>query len=85
MKWLGGIPDSADMNLSKFCQMMKERGAWRAAVRGMPESGTTEQLNNSESAFNTFLHQRLLVKKSTPFKCPKRVKEITGRHIHVVL
>ena len=34
MKWLGGITDSMDMNLSKFREMVKEREAWCAGVHG---------------------------------------------------
>ena len=40
MKWLGGIIHSVDMTLSKFWEMLKGRGAWRAAV---PEGGRVRQ------------------------------------------
>ena len=33
-RWLGGITDSIDLNLSKFQEMVKDRKAWHAAVQG---------------------------------------------------
>ena len=40
MKWLGGIIESLDMNLSKLQEIVKGREAWRAAVHGVAKSQT---------------------------------------------
>ena len=40
MRWLGGITNSTDMNLSKLQEIVKDSGAWQAVVPVVTKSQT---------------------------------------------
>ena len=54
MRWLNGIIDSMDINVSKLQEIVKDREALCAAAHGITKSDTTEE--QQQAALSSCIH-----------------------------
>ena len=51
MRWLDGIINSMDMDLSKFWEIVKDREDWCTVIHGIAELDMIEGMNNNHNQF----------------------------------
>ena len=61
MRWIHGMTNSMDVNLTVVQEMLKDREACRTAVHEVTELDTTERLNKNNHNNHTFFRSFILI------------------------
>ena len=83
MRWLDGINDSMDMDLSKFQEIVKDREGWHVEVHGFAESDMTWWLNNNNKGLAAHTHSKYTGSNwhwLVGFLAPARVHQGSNQH-----
>ena len=57
MRWLNNITDSIAINLNKLREIVKDRGAWHAAVHGVTELDMSSITHKTQTITTTITHK----------------------------
>ena len=64
---MDGINNLVDVSLSKLGEMLKDRGAWHAAVCGVAKSDKTDRLSSTNGCPLMTTKSTALLEKNKPF------------------